>query len=212
VRKVMFALAILAMATASQSASASWRRRHGSLFAMRFALSLALAILMLEPAQGAGERYTCEERYTPDCPQSGRSPFVKPSRERPVYYEPGVAPRYHEVTEADIRAIATGPQKALPPLEYDHPFAGRLFVMVGSGQMWMRDLCKQEWPIWLFGCAVVSKNDPWARVLEPDGKADCIVIQATEAFIEARGSTLNLVMRHEIGHCNGWPGDHRGAR
>jgi hypothetical protein len=130
----------------------------------------------------------------------------------PNYYEPGAAPPYHEVTEADMRALATRPQGAiLPPLEYDHPFAGRLLVMLSCGQFCIRYLCKREWPISLYGCAV-PKYSPWARTVDPDGKADCIVIHATEAFIDASGLTLNLLMRHEIGHCNGWPSDHRGAR
>jgi hypothetical protein len=35
---------------------------------------------------------------------------------------------------------------------------------------------------------------------------------ATEEEIEAAGYTLAVVMRREIGHCDGWPNDHPGAR
>ena len=35
---------------------------------------------------------------------------------------------------------------------------------------------------------------------------------ALAAVLNKHGSTLNFTMRHELGHCNGWPGDHPVAR
>jgi hypothetical protein len=45
-------------------------------------------------------------------------------------------------------------------------------------------------------------------LVEPDR---CRVILAPEADVKAFGLPIDLIMRHEIAHCNGWPGDHEGA-
>jgi hypothetical protein len=35
---------------------------------------------------------------------------------------------------------------------------------------------------------------------------------ASDEVIEAAGYTSEVVLRHETGHCNGWPKDHAGSR
>jgi hypothetical protein len=42
--------------------------------------------------------------------------------------------------------------------------------------------------------------------------AECYIYIATETEILAQGFTHNVIFRHERGHCNGWPGDHKGGR
>jgi hypothetical protein len=37
------------------------------------------------------------------------------------------------------------------------------------------------------------------------------VVIASAGDMKAVGLTMNITMRHETAHCNGWPGDHRGA-
>jgi len=44
------------------------------------------------------------------------------------------------------------------------------------------------------------------------GEDYCKIVRRDEATINAKGYTLETVMRHEVGHCNGWPEDHAGAR
>jgi hypothetical protein len=36
-------------------------------------------------------------------------------------------------------------------------------------------------------------------------------VTASVADMKAVGLTMDITMRHETAHCNGWPGDHRGA-
>jgi hypothetical protein len=36
------------------------------------------------------------------------------------------------------------------------------------------------------------------------------IVLATDEIIKAAGWTSEIVRRHEFGHCNGWPADHRG--
>ena len=34
----------------------------------------------------------------------------------------------------------------------------------------------------------------------------------TDKVLKAAGSSYAIVLRHELGHCNGWSGDHKKAR
>src|SRR5262245_10713988 len=87
---------------------------------------------------------------------------------------------------------------ALPPVEYDQPCKGRLGVIT-VGPEFMNRICpRTSFPVTL-GCAFVGKDECW-------------IVLAEDATIESYGWTTEIVKRHEIGHCNGWPGDHRGAR
>jgi hypothetical protein len=38
------------------------------------------------------------------------------------------------------------------------------------------------------------------------------IVIGDEPTLRAWGRTRNLILRHEIGHCNGWGHDHAGAR
>ena len=40
----------------------------------------------------------------------------------------------------------------------------------------------------------------------------CYIALPTDRILAANHTTYAAVMRHEIGHCNGWPDDHKGAR
>jgi hypothetical protein len=86
----------------------------------------------------------------------------------------------------------------LPPPEYGHPYKGTLVVRTMGSTDEVRQICKGESP---FRCAFRSV----------DGNA-CTVILAPAAATEARGFTVEIVKRHEIGHCIGWPNNHAGAR
>ena len=39
----------------------------------------------------------------------------------------------------------------------------------------------------------------------------CWIVLAPEEDMKRVGVWMDLIRRHEIAHCNGWPGDHRGA-
>ena len=39
----------------------------------------------------------------------------------------------------------------------------------------------------------------------------CVVVLAPEEDMKRVGVWMDIIRRHEIAHCNGWPGDHRGA-
>jgi hypothetical protein len=92
--------------------------------------------------------------------------------------------------------------RLMPPTEYDQPYSGSgdLRVTDAVSQDEVRGLCVgAAWPkVGALGC---SMKKVWG----------CHVVLAPEADLKRVGLTRGLTLRHEIAHCNGWPGDHRGA-
>jgi hypothetical protein len=92
--------------------------------------------------------------------------------------------------------------RLMPPKEYDHPYsgAGALVVTHAASQNEVRELCpRAAFPrAGAFGCAQTLPGGCW-------------VVVAPEADMKVVGLTMDITLRHEIAHCNGWPGDHRGA-
>jgi hypothetical protein len=88
----------------------------------------------------------------------------------------------------------------LPPVEYDHPFRGTLILSEGHDQATMHELCRAPFVISIPACIIERTNDT------------CTIALADDKHFAATPDTRELIVRHEIGHCNGWPPDHRGAR
>jgi len=70
-------------------------------------------------------------------------------------------------------------------------FYGRLLYEV-------RDACKT--PL-LPGLGCAHLNDGW-----------CIITLPRTPVLKSAGYTANVVIRHEMAHCNGWPREHPNAR
>ena len=96
-------------------------------------------------------------------------------------------------------AAAEGP-RLVPPPEYDRPFAANVIVITARDQKHVRELCPQAvFTGAALGCASLTPS--W----------DCKIVVAADDVIKAAGYPPELVRRHEIAHCNGWPADHPGA-
>jgi hypothetical protein len=80
-----------------------------------------------------------------------------------------------------------------PPPEFDNPYDGDLTIQRLSWEE-IRKNC----PPGTHACAYV-----WPKA--------CIVMIPEDDFLKRRGRQFEEILRHEIGHCNGWPGDHGGA-
>ena len=81
----------------------------------------------------------------------------------------------------------------LPPIEYDHPFKGKLVLeTVTLDELRLR-------------CRTVF---PTTRACTFPGTGWCKIVMADDVH----GWKSRMLMRHEVGHCNGWPGTHFGAR
>jgi hypothetical protein len=95
---------------------------------------------------------------------------------------------------------AAAAELLVPPKEYDLPYKGTVIVVPANSQKQVRAMCpKTKFNLGVaLGCA---EERSWG----------CRVIMAPDAEITAAGFPPELVKRHEIAHCNGWPADHRGA-
>jgi hypothetical protein len=92
--------------------------------------------------------------------------------------------------------------RVLPPEEFDHPYTGPSVVVRARDQDHVREMC----PGMKFNLGVALG----CSFRRPNGV--CLIIMAPDAVIEAAGHSPDVVYRHEMAHCNGWPADHRGAR
>jgi hypothetical protein len=95
--------------------------------------------------------------------------------------------------------VITRQEPVLPPKEFDYPYRGKLTVTRSPSQAEIRANCSPTSFPYHLGCARLTAFG-------------CDILMADDAFIRKSGWTPEIVMRHEIGHCNGWPGDHRGGR
>lgn len=91
----------------------------------------------------------------------------------------------------------------LPPPEFDRPYTGRLTVDTVPTQRALAELCPHA--------AARTPNLIGCTMRASDG-GSCRVILVADSVIIALGATRAKILRHEIGHCNGWPGHHPGGR
>src|SRR5262245_21614901 len=99
---------------------------------------------------------------------------------------------------ADLWALATIRLKQLPPPQYDHPVKGPVEVTDIPTEEALRKICGYTQPgTILIGCAHVS------------AELCSVYLGPIPSWT---GITRNINLRHELGHCNGWPGDHVGIR
>lgn len=97
---------------------------------------------------------------------------------------------------------------ALPPVEFDHPFSGRLVV--------------RQLPYWEVqqACGEVQfyesgRVEACSRLFPDPMDATqmvCFVIYPRWNGEDIGTDFLVSLIRHETGHCNGWGGEHLGAR
>jgi hypothetical protein len=92
--------------------------------------------------------------------------------------------------------------RVVPPKAFDRPYPapGKVIVVTARDQNHVRELCPTTvFPAEALGCAQLTPS--W----------DCKIVVAADDVVKAAGFPPELVRRHEIAHCNGWPADHRGA-
>jgi hypothetical protein len=83
----------------------------------------------------------------------------------------------------------------LPPEQFDKPYRGALYV-IEAKLADVHRVCNA--PKGTFACAIPMKGE-------------CLVVlPKVDAWITK--AQRDRLMRHEIGHCNGWGADHKGGR
>jgi hypothetical protein len=91
-------------------------------------------------------------------------------------------------------------QNVIPPAEYDHPYKGEVKIWRSASQDEIKSKCPPSAFPYHLGCG------------GPRSSGECHILMADDETIRKHGWTPEIVLRHEIGHCNGWPVDHKGAR
>ena len=98
-------------------------------------------------------------------------------------------------------------RSALPPVEYDHPYSGKLVVVKVSKRDLLQFLCTNDKVLDPQGPRVCNaKGCLPILACAPHDATSCMIVLGPGTWTDER------VWRHEMGHCNGWPGDHKGAR
>jgi hypothetical protein len=110
--------------------------------------------------------------------------------------------RKHILTAIGLLAITypAQAQNVIPPEEYDHPFPGVVKLTRSSSQEEIKSKCPASIFPYHLGCG--GKR--------ADGS--CAILMADDDTIKKHGWSVDIVFRHEQGHCNGWGVDHKGAR
>jgi hypothetical protein len=86
----------------------------------------------------------------------------------------------------------------LPPKQFDHPYPGVLVTARVKSSDELKTVCIATWqPGYDVGCTQHLVGG-------------CLVTVLEDELLVKRGFIPEQVMRHEIGHCNGWGGDHAG--
>ena len=88
----------------------------------------------------------------------------------------------------------------LPPPEFDKPYEGRLYYEIAPNQDYVRKVCPS------------FKNPGPALACTICFAGICVIVIVSDEEIRAAGHDPDIVRRHEIGHANGWPTHHPGAR
>jgi hypothetical protein len=86
----------------------------------------------------------------------------------------------------------------LPPAEYDHDYAGDLTIRIVDTLNELYVLCSQ-------------KNSSMLACARRNTQS-CLITMVNDKIMRSRGYTTGILLRHEIGHCNGWGADHAGMR
>jgi hypothetical protein len=139
-------------------------------------------------------------------PNNGHSLDAERVQEHAAAHPVGARPHDAELVDhlgeplapEDYSALANPNLRGLlPPVEYAHPYQGRVLLLRGQSQQALRLICDKQPEGTLLGCA-----------RRPSAGEVPFVALADEATVKANGWTMNLNELHEAGHLNGsWTHD-----
>ncbi|TPN11730.1 hypothetical protein [Mesorhizobium sp. B2-1-2] len=99
---------------------------------------------------------------------------------------------------ATANQAVAGPDDAEwnPPERFDHLYKGKLTIKY-LPQARVQVVCER----------FKYNDDTLMRGCSSWDSTSCIIVVVDKTFL---GQTPAAVIRHEMGHCNGWPADHSG--
>src|SRR5262245_10238776 len=98
------------------------------------------------------------------------------------------------------QAWSTEYDYVLPPIEYDHPYSGQVYYQRAENPADIREKCR---------IPPSSDLKPYACAFREAGW--CVIWLLPDEQLAIAAWPKDVILRHEIGHCNGWHG-HAGAR
>jgi hypothetical protein len=90
------------------------------------------------------------------------------------------------------------PRVALPPVEFDRAYEGKLTVLKEDNYVFIRHVCSDVPNA--IACSFRTYDSVSGETLS------CLIMLGPDVWDDERA------LRHEMAHCNGWPGNHPGAR
>ena len=111
-------------------------------------------------------------------------------------------PASAQYSRSGIEYALIRPYAVIPPAEFDRPYKGKLTIIREPDLEKLRKQCSPTASPLVGASIGCAHHDD----------TSCTVYLASDDAIRARGFTSAIVLRHEIGHCNGWPGGHPRAR
>jgi len=94
---------------------------------------------------------------------------------------------------------------SLPPAEYDKPYEGELTIRRLATEQEIRTACpKVNWQ------ANYQSHATACSLVWNATRCDIYIVG--DRALKAADMNYNVALRHELGHCNGWPGDHKGGK
>jgi len=97
-----------------------------------------------------------------------------------------------------VKPVPTPTYKIFPPAQYDHFYEGDLTIKMVDTLEELHRICQIDNPK-LLACS--KRNN-----------SSCIIVMVKDEVMRERQWTTGMLLRHEIGHCNGWGEDHAGER
>jgi hypothetical protein len=87
----------------------------------------------------------------------------------------------------------------LPPAEFDHPYEGKLTILREDNYNFLRHVCRDATPN-----AIACNYRTFDSVTGQN--ISCLIMLGPDVHENEQ------VLKHEMGHCNGWSNDHERAR
>lgn len=114
-----------------------------------------------------------------------------------------VAAIAQQTAPVPIKTVPVRPaaKMILPPEQYDHFYDGDLTIKI------VPDLVSLN-----AACSIDPDKQPNVLACAWHNAKSCVIYMVDDRVMREKGWNTGILLRHEIGHCNGWPGDHPGRR
>src|SRR5262252_6561594 len=110
----------------------------------------------------------------------------------------GYKATHAQTTKPAIKPPVQSAYQILPPVEYDRNYDGDLTITMVDTVEELQAVCRID--------------DPKLLACSRHNNESCIVVLVRDDVMRRRGWSTGVLLRHEIGHCNGWSGNHEGQR